>query len=70
MAADKTLLANRDLVEYQPPVLDAITQQLGIRTNAGILADGHQVERSANRRTDRTVLADLGAHRPIIKAHE
>src|SRR5580658_6286749 len=70
MHADEAIVADRDTAEDEVAVLDAIAEYMGVRANAGFLANAHKIEAAAVRRRDCAIAADLRAHGAIVEAHE
>src|SRR5664279_3141031 len=69
MCADKAFGANGHVSDDQPAVLDAVTQDLRIRPDARVIANGDEIEGRAERCADRAVFANPVSY-THLRAHE
>jgi hypothetical protein len=63
------MIADGHATDDEPAILDAVTQQLRFRSDAGVRADRDDIEGAAKGRADGAVAADLRSHGPVIEAH-
>ena len=70
MGADEALVSDLDPADDELPILDAIAQDMGLRADAAVMADGDEIEHRAERRVDCRIPTDAGAHEPEVKAHQ